>query len=261
MLQCIHDNKEAGVFMLDKNFTVKIAICDDEEAQRDRIIELLKKAFAKTDYIESIDWFESGEAFLSADRDKYDLVFMDIYMSGINGMETAKKLYSENKRTKIVFCTTSADFGVESYDVEAMRYLLKPIEEDRFLTVLDFFFKNFASRKSITVTCDRIEETIAVDDILWIEAQGHKSVIHTKDDEYTTRISLAQFQKELEPYGFMKPVRYALVSVNEVVGTPNKTMVLSDSTEFDIPKDKRVAVRNEFADIKYKRLVENLGNN
>lgn len=247
--------------MLDKNFTVKIAICDDEAAQRDRIIELISKGFAKTDYMESIDCFESGESFLSADRDKYDLVFMDIYMSGINGMETAKQLYSENRRTKIVFCTTSADFGVESYDVEAMRYLLKPIDEDKFFAVLDFFFKNFAAQKTITVVCDRLEETIAVCDILWIESQGHKSIIHTKNESYTTRISLSELHKELEPFGFFKPVRYALVSVNEVVGTPNKTIILRDGTEFDIPKDKRVAVRNEFADIKYKKLIDNLGNN
>ncbi len=247
--------------MLDKNFTVKIAVCDDEDAQRDRIIELIKKGFAKTDYIECIDCFESGEAFLASQRDKYDLVFMDIYMPGINGMDTAKKLYSENKHTKIVFCTTSADFGVESYDVEAMRYLLKPIEEDRFSAVLDFFFKNFASKKTITVTCDRIDETIALDDIVWIESQGHKSVIHTTSGDYTVRSSLSEFHKTLEPYGFMKPVRYALVSVNEIVGTPNKTIVLSDGTEFDIPKDKRVSVRNEFADIKYKRLIENIGSN
>ncbi len=246
--------------MLDKNFTVKIAVCDDEDAQRDRIIELIKKGFEKTDYIESIDCFESGESFLSADRDKYDLVFMDIYMSGINGMETAKKLYSENKHTKIVFCTTSSDFGVESYDVEAMRYLLKPIEEERFFSVLDFFFKNFASKKTITVTCDRIDETIALDDILWIESQGHKSTIHTTNGDYTTRQSLSDFQKELEQFGFMKPVRYALVSINAVVGTPNKTIELNDGTVFDIPKDKRVAIRNTFADIKYKKLIENLGN-
>ncbi len=247
--------------MLDKSFTVKIAICDDEEFQRNQIINLIKKGFEKTDYIESIDCFQSGEEFLSSDRDKYDLVFMDIYMSGINGMETAKQLYSENKRTKIVFCTTSADFGVESYDVEAIRYLLKPIEEERFFKVLEFFFKNFAAKKTITVICDRIEETIVLDDILWIEALGHKSVIHTTKGNYTTRVSLTEFHKELEPYGFMKPVRYALVSVSEIVGTPNKTIVLSDGTEFDIPKDKRVSVRNEFTDIKYKRLVENLGSN
>lgn len=246
--------------MLDKNFTVKIAVCDDEDAQRDRIIELIKKGFERTDYIESIDCFESGEEFLSSDRDKYDLVFMDIYMSGINGMETAKKLYSENKYTKIVFCTTSADFGVESYDVEAMRYLLKPIEEERFFAVLDFFFRNFAAKKTITVTCDRIDETIALDDILWIESQGHKSVIHTTNGDYTTRQSLSDFQKELEQFGFLKPVRYALVSINAVVGTPNKTIELNDGTVFDIPKDKRVAIRNAFADIKYKKLIENLGN-
>ena len=247
--------------MLDANFTVKIAICDDDGREREIITKLIRKAFEKTDYIESIDNFVCGEDFLKADRDKYDLVFMDIYMTGINGMETAKQLYSENKHTKIVFCTTSPDFGVESYDVEAMRYLLKPIEEDRFFAVLDFFFKNFAAKKTITITCDRIEETIAVDDILWIEARGHKSIVHTIDDEYVTRLSLADFLKELEPHGFMKPVRYALVSVSKVVGTPNKTMVLTDGTEFDIPKDKRVAVRTEFADIKYKRLVENLGSN
>ena len=74
-------------------------------------------------------------------------------------------------------------------------------------------------------------------------------------------MSLSDFQKELGEFGFMKPVRYALVSINEIVGTPNKTLTLSDGMEFDIPKDKRVAVRNEFADIKYKRLLDNLGSN
>ena len=246
--------------MLQKDFAVKIAVCDDDTAQRDQIIDLIRRGFEKTDRVESIDWFESGEAFLAADIHKYDLVFMDIYMSGINGMETAKQLYRENKRTKIVFCTTSADFGVESYDVEAIRYLLKPIEEERFFKMLESFLMNHGARKTITVTCDRIDETIGLDEILWIEAQGHKSVIHTAGECYTTRLSLAELHKELEPHGFMKPVRYALVSISAVVGTPNKTLVLSDGTEFDIPKDKRVAVRNEFADIKYRRLVENIGN-
>ena len=245
--------------MIDKDFTIKIAVCDDDENEQNTIINLISQRFAQTNYLEDIDQFFCGEDFLASDINKYDLVFMDIYMSGINGMEVAKQLYRDNKHTKIVFCTTSSDFGVESYDVEAMRYLLKPIDEKRFFAVLDFFFKNFAPKKVITITCDRIDETIIVDDILWIEAQGHKSIIHTKNRDYATRSPMSKIKDELEDYGFIKPVRYALVSVNSIVNTPNKSITLTDGTEIPIPKDKRVSVRKDFMDAKYKKLVENLG--
>lgn len=111
------------------HFPVKIAVCDDKEDARRALIAAISKYLDQHDLLVDMNEFSSGEEFLAADTDSFHLVFLDIYMGGINGMDTARKLFSENKRTKIVFCSASEGYGVQSYDVRAMRYLVKPVEE------------------------------------------------------------------------------------------------------------------------------------
>lgn len=82
--------------------------------------------------------FSSGEEFLGAfTAGKYDLIFLDIYMDGITGMETAKRIRRADHGCRIIFITTSPEFAVESYDVSASFYLLKPIEKNGVFAALD----------------------------------------------------------------------------------------------------------------------------
>ena len=88
--------------MIQNNKMLKIAVCDDDKNDRQHLISLLTEYLDKKDYLVTIDEYETGEAFLAAGTDPYGLVFLDIYMPGMLGMETAEKMFSENQRRQIV---------------------------------------------------------------------------------------------------------------------------------------------------------------
>ena len=111
---------------------MNIAIVDDRKTDSDRLVGFID-TYAEQHRLQwgAMDRFSSGEEFLGAfTAGKYDLIFLDIYMDGITGMETAKRIRRADHGCRIIFITTSPEFAVESYDVSASFYLLKPIEKN-----------------------------------------------------------------------------------------------------------------------------------
>ena len=105
----------------------KIAICDDESQFRKLIREILKDYMDKNGTIYEIDDFGSGKDFVSLGIEmvKYKIVFLDINMGGLGGMETARKIRETSNDTFIAFITAFADYTLEGYKVDAVRYILK----------------------------------------------------------------------------------------------------------------------------------------
>ena len=112
---------------------MRAAIIDDRSYDRTTLYHELDSVLRERGYIvEAIDLFSGGEEFL-ADfrRGKYDLIFLDIYMEGINGIQTAAEIRRQDKSVRLIFVTTSNDFAAESYSLRADYYLLKPyVHED-----------------------------------------------------------------------------------------------------------------------------------
>ncbi len=241
------------------HFPVKIAVCDDEQSARQALIDLISKYLDQHDLLVEITEFDSGEAFLASDMDSFHLVFFDIFMGGINGMDTARELFKGNERTKIVFCSASETFGVQSYDVRAMRYLVKPVEETRLFGVLDDFFHIYTTLKTITVRVDRVEESIYVNDIIWLESNNHDCIIHTVQRDYVTRSTFAQISEKLPAADFFKPVRYAMVAFRAITAIPSDKLVLNDGTVIPVPKDSRASVKKAYMDYQWKALSEKAG--
>lgn len=241
------------------HFAVQIAVCDDEESSREILIRLISEYLDKHDLMAEITEFSSGEEFLASDTDSFHLVFLDIYMGGINGMDTARALFQNNERTKIVFCSASEDYGVQSYDVRAMRYLVKPVEEKRLFDVLDDFFHIYTALKTITVRVDRVEESIYVNDIIWLESDNHNCIIHTSKRDYVTRSTFAQLGEKLPAADFFKPVRYAMVAFRAITAIPSDKLVLTDGTVIPIPKDSRASVKRAYMDYQWKVLSDKKG--
>lgn len=135
----------------------KIAICDDVEVERFVLKRQLMVYFQKNGGEAQIQEYESGESLLADIEDGYlwpDLIFLDIYMGALNGMDTARKLRKLGVKAPIVFLTASPDFALESYEVEASGYLLKPAEEEQTTALLHRLLKP-ELRKRISVKCRR----------------------------------------------------------------------------------------------------------
>ena len=108
-------------------------------------------------------------------------------MGDLNGIETARRLMEDNPNTQIIFCGTSNAYAAESYDVSALRYFIKPISREKLFGTLDRFFRVHTALRTLKFKQNRMDESVYLSDTLWIEADGHKSIIHTRSEDIVTR--------------------------------------------------------------------------
>jgi DNA-binding LytR/AlgR family response regulator len=235
---------------------LRIAVCDDDPEDRAHLVKLIQQYLDKTDHSAAIDQFASGEALLQAGTEHFGLVFLDIYMEGMNGMDAARAIFENNQRTKLVFCSSSAEFGVQSYDVKAIGYLLKPAPESRIFELMNHFFHVYTTLRTITVKVGRVEEAIYVNDILWMESDRHNCIIHTRLGDITTRATFDQLRAQLPEGEFIQPIRYALVALRAVASLPSTELKLIDGTVIPITKEARATIKKAYMDYCWKKMYE-----
>lgn len=221
--------------------------------------QLLREYLDSHEYSISIDEFSSGEAFLAANLSCYELVVLDIFMGGLNGIETARQLADGHPGMQIIFCSTSNAYASESYDVYALRYLTKPVERDKLFSTLDRFFLARQALRTLTYKRSRMDEQVYVSEILWIETRDHKCIIHTGSEEIETRTSFAQLREQLQDADFVKPIRYALVSLAAVSAIPTDVLTLKNGETIPISRELRSEIRTAFTNYKMKTMLNRGG--
>lgn len=230
---------------------IRIAICDDCEKDMQRIQQLSARYLDKHNLYVPVDTFSSGEALLAAELSEYGLIFLDIFMGGKNGMETAKQLMKKNRKIQIVFASTSIDFAAEAFDIEALHYMVKPIEEKQIYRVLDKYFEGFSAIRTITVKVGRMKEDVYISDILYVEARGKKTVLHLKKGSLEASRSLSEMMALLPDGEFCMPIRWAGVSMREITALYTDRLQLSDGTEIPVSRGKREEIKAAFAEFKW----------
>lgn len=241
------------------NYRMKIAICDDDPNDRHNMLRLVSEYLDIHHYHVKIDEYHTGEAFLASDFASYDLTILDIFMDELNGIETAKRIMQSKPSMQIIFCSSSNAYASESYDVSALRYLTKPVERDKLFQTLDRFFNAYTSLQTLTYKQDRLDEHVYINEILWIEADGHRCIIHTRKGDISTRTTLAQCAEQLVNADFVKPIRYALVSLYAVAAIPTDILTLIDGSTVPISRDQRAAMKKAFSDFKMRKLLQRGG--
>ena len=239
---------------MQKNTTIHIAVCDDMNTDRSEIVSLIQKYADERKYVILIDEFRNGKELLENDISKYNLIILDILMDNLNGIEVAQEIINHSNNIPIIFCSISNEYAEESYDVKAYRYLTKPIDKNKFYFVLDDFFKTKTDLRMISYKRNRMEDSVYVSDILWIEAVAHKSIIHLKYGDIITSTILKEFCELLADDNFIKPIRFALVSLDVIDGIPDNDIKLVDGTIIPISRDSKKIVRQTYINYKMKSL-------
>ena len=117
---------------------MRIAVVDDIADERKLLCSRLAEQFARRGVHADLFEYENGESFLTAAKERpFTVVFLDIYMTGANGIETAKELRGFDSDCLLVFTTTSTDHALEGFRVRAMHYLVKPYEEKELSGLTD----------------------------------------------------------------------------------------------------------------------------
>ena len=152
---------------------LRIAITDDLNSEREKLSSAIIAPFEKVGLnVGNIDEYTSGEELLrqfSAGR--YDLIFLDIYMGGMSGVETAKRIRAIDKNVMLVFVTTSNEFASESYALRANFYLLKPIRSDSLRQLAETLAQQMQNRRSVAALPDGT--AIPLSSLVYTSCSGH----------------------------------------------------------------------------------------
>lgn len=143
--------------------------------------------------------FDNAAAFLfDWAEERYDMIFLDIQMPGINGMETARKIRETDIGVKLVFTTGITDYLQEGYEVEAVRYLLKPINREKVWECLDKLLQEPAPTVQLLFQTQEGVVKVSEQDIEYFEARGHYTICHlTADRKYSGRFAAAESGRKM----------------------------------------------------------------
>lgn len=219
---------------------MRIAVCEDEtvfmEQLRDQLYLQLK---CYEDMV--VDTFESGELFLETYEKNpytYEIIFMDIEMKKIDGIMTARRVRERNKDVVLIFLTSHIEFALEGYEVDAFRFLAKPINEEKLTLTLQDIQREMSENKRIIIKDADREIIILHKEIVSIEACNVNLLIHTQNHSYRIRKSLMQLESELNGPMFYKTHRSYLINLGHLIQYTNKEVTMDNGERIPLSRNK-----------------------
>ena len=199
---------------------IRLAICDDEVQCLDSTRRMIEQWSERCSIPVQIGCFDNGDALLqSIRRTRTDIVFLDIMMSLLNGMDTAREIREIDKAVKIVFLTSSPEFALESYSVKANGYILKPFSDKQLSEVLNDCTAALEEKSEhlLLKSTDGYHK-IHLHEIEYIEAQNKNVIFFLRSGRSLTSTEhLRVFEnKFLTKDGFFKCHRSYIISMSQV---------------------------------------------
>lgn len=238
---------------------LQIAVCDDEQFYREKIKCLLEQYLHEHHPEYAIQTFSSGSEFLSVQENnvKYDVVFLDINMDQIDGIQTAKQIRTFHSDTFIVFVTAFIDYALEGYKVNAIRYILKDKLETAVSECMNAILQKMQKKQVVFAFSDG-ERTLYTDNILYVESSRHKCIFsymssfagETGIVSYPIYEKLDTVEQTLSAYSFLRIHKSYLVNMKHIRKISNYTVLLDTGEKLPIPKLRYQAVRAKFVTFK-----------
>lgn len=226
----------------------KIAVCDDEQTQAELLAVIVQKWSGRFSHACEIRTFPSAEAFLFAyeDDSAYDILLLDVEMRDISGIDLAKKIRHDSSRAEIVFITSHFEFYGEGYDVDALHYLIKPVDEEKLMAVLTKAAEKLSAEPpSVILTCDGETVKVYETDIVYVESDLHYIAVHTKDKEYKIKENISSFAEKLSG-DFYRAHRSYLVSLKHIVKITKKSVFVDIGEELPLSRGKYDDINRAF---------------
>ena len=217
----------------------KIVICEDSMIDRGLLKNALEQYFNEINEELEIIEYISADMMIADVEEGYadqgaDVLFLDIYMEGLNGMQAAHKLRQLRRKIPIIFLTSSPDFAIESYEVEAAGYLLKPFDESKLRELLSRILKTDRKRR-IAVKVGHQYRYPYTDEITYIESSGHTLKIHLKDGSEISAVEkLGEIEKRIGEKRFLRCNQSYLVNMDHIRDVKDASFVMMDGAELPI---------------------------
>ena len=232
---------------------IRIAVCEDLAEDRAEVVALLRLYLRRTSTVGAkITAFEDGVALLETVTagEAFDLYFLDILMPELDGMEVGRRLRALGSRSLIIYLTTSRDFAVDSYEVRAFHYLLKPLQQEKLFHVLDAAFEMLRRREqeAFIVQTPQGRQRVAYDRILYVEYCRRRMQFVCNEETISSTMLHMPFRDavaELNKDGrFYVCGASLLLNLSRVSSVNGQTVVLDNGMTVIVPRLAAPALKN-----------------
>ena len=221
---------------------MKIAVVDDLKADTKRLGRILSEYSVRQELDADIDTFANAEDFLVGFVPRlYNIIFLDIYMAGITGIEAARIIREKGDDSIIIFLTSSEDHLMEAFDIHAYGYLIKPADYDELLEkvfkIMDDIVRRIPPHEpKLSFSHNRDSYSIPYSDIICLRSDGHNTEITDSSLEvYRPRLSFSAItDKLLSDRRFLLINRGILVNMDHIDSFEDKICILKDGTSLPV---------------------------
>lgn len=197
---------------------VEVAVVDDELKERDLLIQYYRKLQSELQEELKVCAFSSGDELLKDYDYSYDLVCLDIDMEGKDGISTAKEIREQDERVIIIFITNMAQMAIRGYEVQALDFVLKPVNYYSFTMKMRTALNIISNKKSKNIvipTPDGIQK-ISTDDLHYVEVKGHYLYYHTSAGVFRQKAAMKDLEDKLVGLSFKRCNNCYLVNLKYV---------------------------------------------
>ncbi|MEZ3447678.1 MAG: LytTR family DNA-binding domain-containing protein [Lachnospiraceae bacterium] len=216
---------------------IHIAICDDEKHMSDHIRAFVSDFFRRKNSEICIRTFSSGEELLSSDG-QIDILFLDIQMKGMDGMETAKKLRADQFRGFLIFITVLKEMVFQSFEVQAYDYLVKPVEKTQFEKTMERLYASMCSVGEYSLLVQRGYEgrIISKDEIVFCEVIDRKIYLNLASGEILDYYERIENLEANLGVNFFRCHRSYLINLKHLKGYKNGTAYMDNGKEVPVSR-------------------------
>lgn len=221
---------------------LKIVVLEDEKPHLEQMTSFFAKYRTEHPEFEyTIDFYDRGILFLEAYKRDADLVFLDIRVPDVLGMEVARHLRKVDENVMIIFVTSLTQYAIDGYSVGAFDYILKPIHYASFSAKLERALRMLSYREPELMLDLRTKDSarrIPVNSIIYIEISAHDLLFHTGNEVYKQWGTLSKYEQLLRQAHFARPSTSFLVNLKYVRGVKRDEVLVGDQT-LPISRTKR----------------------
>ena len=230
--------------------SIKTAIVEDEKKQQEITTAFLKKFEDESKVCHfQIDTYLSSLEFLEHYPDDVELLFLDIRMPGISGMDIAREIRQKDPLVMIVFITSLGQYAIDGYSVGAFDYMLKPLQYPEFKIKLFRIVNHVVSKETDYLMISTVDSVIKipVNQIVYIETQLHNVLIHDNDlHVYKKHASMKEVEEQLSQEMFCRINSSYIVNLSYCASIEKEEMILIDGSSLKISRPRSRSVYNAF---------------
>lgn len=218
---------------------MQIAVCDDEQAELEAVLQLLAKYAPE---IPVVSFPSAVDLLNAAENDFFPLIFLDIEMDAPDGFYAAQQLMQNDAKPLIIFVTKSPQYSIHGYDV-AFNYLVKPLQEERFKHVLELALNRLIP-KYFSFLSEGEFCKVPIQDILYFESKNYALIIHTANEAFSTRLSLKTLETDIHSPDFVRIHASYLINLDHLMRITKAGVHMDNGEILPISRTRKKALND-----------------